>query len=152
MYSWIIRRVVGFLYGQVSQGKLRLALLGLAGEARFVFPGNSSFGGELRGKPAIEAWMRRFASLHPQFTVHDAAVAGPPWDMRVFMRFSDRMVAPNGYVYENTGMEYLVIKGGLIREIHVHLDTEKVTVFDAQLGTAGPVPELDPARAGSLQV
>jgi ketosteroid isomerase-like protein len=147
----MIKRVVAFLYEQVSQGKLRLALLGLAGDARFVFPGTSSFGGELRGKPAIEAWMRRFASLHPQFTVHDAAVAGPPWNMRVFMRFSDRMVAANGYVYENTGMEYLVIRRGLIREIHVHLDTEKVTAFDAQLGTAVPVPHADPAPAGSLR-
>lgn len=150
MYSWTIKRVVAFLYGQVSQGKLRLALLGMAGDARFVFPGNSSFGGELRGKPAIEAWMRRFAALHPQFTVHDAAVAGPPWDMRVFICFTDRMVAANGYVYENTGMEYLVIKRGLIREIHVHLDTEKVAAFDVELGTAGTVPVADPARGGSL--
>ena len=149
MYSWVIRRVLGFLYGQVSQGKLRLALLGLAGEARFVFPGTSSFGGELHGKPAIEAWMRRFAALHPQFTVLDAAVAGPPWDMRVFMRFSDRMVAANGYVYENTGMEYLVIRRGLIREIHVHLDTEKVAAFDAQLGNHGPVPTAD--QVGAVQ-
>lgn len=158
MYSWSIRQLVGFLYGQVSRGKLRLALLGMAADARFVFPGDSSFGGELRGKPAIAAWMRRFASLHPQFTVHDAAVAGPPWDMRVFIRFSDRMVAANGYVYENTGMEYLVIRRGLIREIHVHLDTEKVTAFDAQLGSAGPTGPVgptraaDPARAGSLHV
>lgn len=146
MYSWIIKRIVAFLYDQVSHGKLRLALLGLAGDAQFVFPGESSFAAELRGKPAIEAWMRRFASLHPQFAVHDAAVAGPPWNMRVFLRFSDRMVAPSGYVYENTGMEYMVIRRGLIREIHVHLDTEKVTAFDTQLGRAEPAPSTDPAH------
>jgi ketosteroid isomerase-like protein len=138
MYSWTITRILKMLYGQVSRGELRLALLGLAGDAVLIFPGASSFGGEHRGKPAIAAWMRRFASLHPEFRVYDASAAGPPWDMRVFMRFRDRMVAPNGYVYENEGMEYIVIKRGLIREIRVHLDTEKVTAFDAQLVTADP--------------
>src|SRR5581483_3679960 len=127
MYSWTIERIVRFLYGQVSRGQLRLALLGLANDARFYFPGESSFGGEQLGKPAIEQWMRRFASLRPEFTVEEAAVAGPPWNMRVFMRFRDRIVAPNGYVYENSGMEWIRIKGGLIREIRVALDTEKVT-------------------------
>lgn len=139
MYSWIITRLLRMLYGQVSRGELRLALLGLADDAVLIFPGASSFGGEHRGKPAIAAWMRRFASLHPEFRVYDASAAGPPWSMRVFMRFRDRIVAPNGYVYENEGMEYVVIKRGLIREIRVHLDTEKVAAFDAQLATANRV-------------
>jgi ketosteroid isomerase-like protein len=136
VYSWIVGRLVGFLYGKVSKGDLRLPLLGLAKDALFFFPGTSSFGGEQRGKRAIESWMRRFASLRPEFTVHDVAVAGPPWRMRVFMRFSDRIVTPNGYVYENDGMEYIGIRYGLIREIRVHLDTEKVTALDAELGTS----------------
>jgi ketosteroid isomerase-like protein len=144
MYSWIITRILKMLYGQVSRGELRLALLGLANDGVLVFPGASSFGGEHRGKPAIAAWMRRFASLHPEFQVHDASAAGPPWDMRVFMRFSDRIVAPNGYVYENEGMEYIAIKRGLIREIRVHLDTEKVAALDAQLGSVNRVVTADP--------
>ncbi len=138
MYSWLIKRLVAFLYGRVSRGQLCLPLLALAGDARFVFPGGSSFGGEQSGKAAIEAWMRRFAELHPQFTTHDAAAAGPPWNMRVFMRFSDRIVAPDGYVYENEGLEYIRIRWGLIREIRVSLDTEKVAALDRHLGvTAG---------------
>lgn len=144
MYSWIITRILTMLYGMVSRGDLRLALRGLADDAVLVFPGDSSFGGEHRGKPAIAAWMRRFASLHPEFRVHDASAAGPPWDMRVFMRFSDRIVAPNGYVYENEGMEYIVIKRGLIRELRVHLDTNKVAALDAQLATANRVDTENP--------
>jgi ketosteroid isomerase-like protein len=144
VYSWIVTRIVKMLYDKVSRGDLRLALLGLANDAVLVFPGASSFGGEHRGKPAIEAWMRRFASLRPEFHVHDASAAGPPWNMRVFMRFSDRIVAPNGYVYENQGMEYIVIRRGLIRELRVHLDTDKVAALDAQLGTAGQVAARPP--------
>ena len=133
MYSWIVGRIVAFLYDKVSKGELRLPLLGLARDATLYFPGESSFGGEHRGKPAIAAWMRRFASLRPEFTAHDAAAAGPPWNMRISMRFSDRIVAPNGYVYENAGMEYILVRWGLIRELRVHLDTEKVAALDAQL-------------------
>jgi ketosteroid isomerase-like protein len=140
MYSWVIRRVVRFLYAKVSAGQLRLPLLGLAPDARLVFPGTSSFGGEHRGKAAIKAWMQRFASLRPEFVVEDAAAAGPPWNMRVFMRFRDRIVAPNGYVYENAGMEYIRIKRGLIREIRVHLDTQKVAALESQLGAESPRP------------
>jgi hypothetical protein len=133
MLSWIITRVLSLVYGKVTKGDLLLPLLGLAGDAVLIFPGESSFGGEHRGKPAIEVWMRRFASLHPEFHVHDASVGGPPWNMRAFMRFSDRIVAPDGYVYENQGMEYIVIQRGLIREIRVALDTEKVAALDAHL-------------------
>jgi hypothetical protein len=136
MYSWLVTRALSLIYDMVSRGQLRLPLLGLGGDAVLVFPGNSSFGGEHRGKPAIAAWMRRFASLRPEFHVHDGSAAGPPWNMRVFMRFSDRIVAPNGYVYENEGMEYIRVKGGLIREIQVFLDVEKVAALDAQLGNA----------------
>ena len=139
MYSWIVTRILALIYDKVTRGDLRLPLLGLANDAVLIFPGNSSFGGEHRGKPAIEAWMRRFASLHPEFHVHDASAGGLPWNMRMFMRFSDRIVAPNGYVYENAGMEYIVIKRGLIRELRVHLDTEKVAALDAQLEAADHV-------------
>ncbi len=136
MYSRLVTRLMGFVYEKVSKGELRLPLLGVAKDACLFFPGESSFGGEHRGKPAIEAWMRRFASLRPEFRVHDGTAAGPPWNMRIFMRFSDRIVAPNGYVYENEGMEFIVLRRGLIREIRVHLDTEKVAALDAQLGDA----------------
>jgi hypothetical protein len=137
MYSWLVTRIVRFLYGKVSTGDLRLPVLGLARDARLYFPGDNSFGGEHRGKPAIAAWMRRFASLQPVFVVHEAAAAGPPWNMRIFMRFSDRIVAPDGYVYENAGMEHILVRWGLIREIRVHLDTEKVAALDPHIGAGG---------------
>jgi ketosteroid isomerase-like protein len=133
VYSWIVGRVVGWLYRQVSAGRVRPALLGMAPDAQLVFPGRSSFGGAHHGKPAIEAWMRRFASLRPEFVVDDAAAAGTPWNMRILMHFRDRIVAPDGYVYENEGMEYIRLRGGRIREIRVALDTEKVAALDAHL-------------------
>ena len=95
-----------------------------------MFPGSSSFAGEHRGHDAIRAWLERFVTLRPQFEVHDVAVAGAPWNMRVFFRFTDHI--PVGG-YENHGAEYLHIRFGLIREQYVYLDTERVTQLDAQL-------------------
>lgn len=136
MYSWLITKLVALIYRKVSRGELSLPLLGMAKDACLIFPGSNSFSGEHRGKPAIEAWMKRFASLHPEFTVHGAAAAGTPWNLRVYMRFTDRIVAPDGFVYENHGVEYLSVRFGLVREIRVYLDTEKVTALDAHLGPA----------------
>jgi len=48
------------------------------------------------GKRQIAGWMARFASLRPQFTVCDAAAAGPPWNLRILMRFEDRIDAQLG--------------------------------------------------------
>jgi hypothetical protein len=97
MYSWIVGRAVRFLYGKVSKGDLRLPLLGLAMDARLFFPGQlvrRRAAGQARDR-VLDAALRLAAT-----GVHSArrAVAGPPWNMRVFMRFSDRIVAPNGYV------------------------------------------------------
>ena len=121
------------LVGRLTKGDVRVLMAGFAPEAHLVFPGSSSFGGDHQGKSAIRAWLVRFAALHPEFAVHDVGVAGPPWNMRVFFRFTDRFPVPGGGRYENDGMEYLRIRWGRIREQRVYLDTEKVTALDAQL-------------------
>jgi hypothetical protein len=141
VFNWLIKRLVAFMYDCVCRGRLRIPLLAVASDARLVFPGANSFGGEHVGKPAIEAWMRRFASLHPEFTTHDAAAAGPPWNLRVFMRFNDRIVAPDGYEYANEGLEHIRLRWGLIKEIRVSLDTEKVAALDQHLPSATLAPE-----------
>jgi hypothetical protein len=64
MFSWIVGRVLEVLIGRLSAGDTRLLLRTYAADARLVFPGRSSFGGDHRGKPAIEAWLSRFAALH----------------------------------------------------------------------------------------
>ena len=85
--------------------------------------------------------MRRFVELGPRFVIHDVAVAGPPWNMRVCFRFSDRIALPGGVDYDNEGMEYLRMRWGMIREQRVYVDTERVAQLDARLAAAG-----DPIR------
>jgi ketosteroid isomerase-like protein len=136
MYSWIVGRVVRWLIGRLSAGDADTLIRMFAPDAHLVFPGKSSFAGDHRGRAAIEAWMRRFVALGPKFEVYDVGVAGPPWNLRVFFRFADRIPIPGGGRYENEGMEYLRIRWGKVHEQRVYLDTEAVSDFDALLAVA----------------
>src|SRR3954471_20077986 len=133
MYSWLVGRVVRLLVKRLNAGDVRFVLATFAPEACLVFPGSSSFAGNHCGKPAIRAWLERFTALRPSLTVHDVAVAGAPWNMRVSFRFSDEIPIPSGGRYQNEDMEYLRIRWGRTREQRVYLDTEKGTDLDARL-------------------
>lgn len=137
MYSWLVERVLQTLIGRLNAGDTRLLMRTVASDALLVFPGSSSFAGEHRGKPAIEAWFKRFVELRPSFVIDDVAVTGPPWNMRVCFRFTDRIEIPAGGEYNNEGMEYLRMRWGMLQEQRVYLDTERVAQLDAQLAAAG---------------
>jgi ketosteroid isomerase-like protein len=137
MYSWIVGRALRLLVKRLNAGEIKPLLRTFADDAHLVFPGDSSFAGDHHGKQAIEAWLERFIALRPSFVVHDVMVAGPPWNLRVGFRFSDRIVAPDGWLYENEGMEYLHIRWGKTREQRVYLDTERVAELDEHLAAAG---------------
>jgi len=128
MYSkaigWYVRRQVGrFLAGDV-EGTLRQ----FAPDAEFVFPGNNSFGGTRRGRQSIEAWLRRFVALKPEYNIHDVLVAGPPWNLRIAYRLSDRI----GEHYRNEGMVYMRLRGMRCVEERVYLDTERIAAWERE--------------------
>ena len=104
MYSWIVKQALRRLEKQLSGGEVDKLLGAYADDGVMVFPGDSSWSGEHRGKPTLRRWLERFTALHPTFSVGDAAVAGPPWNMRIMFTFSDRIEAPDGFVYRNEGM------------------------------------------------
>jgi ketosteroid isomerase-like protein len=136
MYAWIVRRIFEGLIARLNRGDPVLIERTLAPDVVLVFPGRSSFAGEHRGKPAVMAWLRRFVALHPHYAIHDVTVAGPPWSMRIGVLFSDHIPFDGGGDYRNTGMEYVRVRWGRLEEIHVHLDTEKVTELDERLEPA----------------
>lgn len=126
MYSkaigWYVRRQVGrFLAGDV-EGTARQ----FDERARFVFPGRNSFGGTYRGREAITGWLRRFVALKPEYDIHDVLVAGPPWNLRIAYRLSDRI----GEHYSNEGMVYMRFRGLKCVEESVHIDTERVSEWE----------------------
>jgi ketosteroid isomerase-like protein len=138
MYSWIVHQALRRLEKQLIAGEVDKLMAAFAEDAHLVFPGDNSFAGDHRGKRAIKAWAERFVSLKPSFDIHESAVAGPPWNMRIFFRFSDRIVAPDGFEYRNTGQEFIRMRWGKVVEQRVALDTQRVAELDRHLEAGTP--------------
>jgi ketosteroid isomerase-like protein len=131
---WMIRRNVRAL----EHGDVGPLLAGYADDAVLVFPGTSSWGGEHRGKAAIEAFLRRFVDAGLVGEVHDILVNGPPWRTTVCVLFSDRASSPAGeVVYENRAVLFGRAVWGKIVYQEDFEDTHKVEAFDRYLATRG---------------
>lgn len=126
MVAWLVRRLLKVVYRQVSEGRPLLVRALAADDVEFVFPGTSSFGGTYRTKAELLAWLDRFASLRPQFTVHEVTVGGWPWDLRATMRFTDAI----GDDYSNEGVEAIRIRWGRVSRIQVFLDTQRIAAWE----------------------
>jgi ketosteroid isomerase-like protein len=126
----MIRRNVRAL----SQGDLAPLLSGYADDAVLVFPGQSSWGGEHRGKAAIEAFLRRFVDVGLKGEVHEILVNGPPWRTTVCVIFTDRASDEAGSpLYENRAVLFGRVVWGKIVYQEDFEDTKKVEAFDAYL-------------------
>ncbi len=127
---WMIRRNVRAL----AQGDLAPLLSGYADNAVLVFPGQSSWGGEHRGKAAIKAFLRRFVDVGLKGEVHEILVNGPPWRTTVCVIFTDRATDDTGSpIYENRAMLFGRVVWGKIVYQEDFEDTKKVEAFDAYL-------------------
>lgn len=128
MYASLIGRLIRKGYAEAVAGDPKLLLAMAADDVEFTFPGHNSFAGTLRGPAQLRAWMARFASLQPDFQVHDVIVSGPPWHLRVAVTFSDAI----GGDYRNDGVEVLDVRWGRLRRLTVHLDTEQISAWEAR--------------------
>jgi ketosteroid isomerase-like protein len=124
---------------RINQGDIAPMLSSYADDAVLVFPGDSSWGGEHRGKAAIEAFLRRFARIGIQFEAHEIVVSGWPWNAIIWVLFSDRARAPDGaLVYENHGVIYAKTRWGKIVYQEDFEDTHRVAAFDEWLAVNEP--------------
>lgn len=128
MYRWAVDRVVRWAIRRLTSGDPSAAISLFAADARFEFPGSSTWAANLVGKDDIAGWFRRFAALRPDYEVVDVLASGPPWNMRAAVRFRDHI----GDDYTNEGMQYLRIRWGRIRVDEVFLDTERVAAWEAR--------------------
>ena len=136
MYRWIVSRLVRRTFGELSRGRVEPVLRLFAADARFVFPGRSSWALDTRDPAAIEAWFRRFAGLEPRVEVEEVLVRGWPWRTRVAVRLTDRITRPGVPEYTNHIAQFLRLSWGKVREDLLYLDTEVVAEFDAQLSAS----------------
>jgi ketosteroid isomerase-like protein len=134
MYKWAVRFLIRRNIAAMGRGDYRPLLSGYADDAVMVFPGQSSWSGEHRGKAAIEAFLTRFlaAGLHGE--AYEILVNGPPWRTVVCVLFTDRAEDAQGHaVYENRVALVGHARWGKIIDQEDYLDTQKVADFDVYL-------------------
>jgi len=134
MLSWLAGVMLRRSIRRVNAGDIGPMLSGYAQDAVSVFPGENSWGGEHRGRDAIEVFLRRFVGVGIQFEAHEIVVSGWPWNATIWVRFSDHVKAPDGtVVYENRGVIHAKTRWGKIVLQETFEDTEKLTEFDKYL-------------------
>jgi len=137
VYKALIRRRIRRNVEALGAGDPGPLLAGFADDAVLVFPGQSSWAGEYRGKPAIEGFLRRFLAAGLVGEVHDTVVNGPPWRTTISVLFIDRATDPAGdVVYENRVMFLVRAAWGKVVYQEDFLDTQKVAAFDEYLARA----------------
>jgi ketosteroid isomerase-like protein len=131
MYKWAVRWMIRRSVAALGRGDPGPMLAAYADDAVLVFPGVSSWSGEHRGKPAIEAFLRRFLDAGLSGTLQDILVNGPPWRTTVCVLFCDRALDPAGaVVYENRVTVLTRVVWGKIVHHEDFLDTQRVEAFD----------------------
>jgi hypothetical protein len=137
MYGWIARPLVRRAVEGINSGEVEPALSNFTEDATLLFPGDHSWEAEYQGKDEIERFLRRVVRVGLKFEIHDVFVKGPPWRMRACVRFSNKIIDPDGnVVYANSGVLYLKGKWGKIHREEVCEDTQKVAQLDEYLGVA----------------
>ncbi|MGD1056566.1 MAG: nuclear transport factor 2 family protein [Solirubrobacteraceae bacterium] len=137
MYAWLVGLLVRRGFRKLNAGDASGALDLFASDAHFVFPGRHSFGADLTDPEQIRAWFERFVALGPHFEIADVIASGPPWNMRVGVRFSDRIALADGGEYRNEGMQYVRLGWGRVRLDRIFLDTQAVADADPLLIAKG---------------
>ena len=138
MYAWLARMLVRQTIRKHQAGDVDGVLRSYAKDVHFVFPGQNSWAIDTRDKAEIGRWLRRFHDAGLRIDVDDILVAGPPWNTRVCMHFTDHAKdAAGNVVYENTGVIYGKGRWGKISDYTVYEDTEKVAAFDTYLQRVG---------------
>lgn len=115
-------------------------LSGYAEDAVLRFnPGDHRWAGEHVGKPAIDRFLRDFTRAGVRGEIKDLWMAGPPWALRLAVRFDDAAQAPDGTeLYANRTC--LIIRtrwGRIVDHEDFYVDTGRILTFEERLQELG---------------
>ena len=136
MYHAMVRGLMRRGFAEMNRTKDAAPIVAqFADDAVFAFVGESRFGGERRGRPAIAAWFAELFANFPDFRLTPLAivVSGPPWATTVATRFRVEATLPDGTPYRNEGMQFVRVRFGRILEDRIYEDTVKLNDALAQI-------------------
>ncbi|GEM45393.1 nuclear transport factor 2 family protein [Deinococcus cellulosilyticus] len=131
MYHAIVRSIIRTAFRTLSQGKnadLNRILQLFSSKAMFSFSGDHALGGQRQGTTDIRKWFERFQRIFPaiHFKVDRILVSGWPWNTLVTTFFTVQAPLPDGWTYQNEGLQVLRICWGKITEDHLFEDTSRL--------------------------
>jgi ketosteroid isomerase-like protein len=139
MYHAVVRRLVRWLYRQVSERRYMALVRLCAPDVVQVVPGDSALGGTRRTREAYRSWFQRlfrlFASL--QLEPHEVIVEGWPWSTRVAVQWTDRISSRDGRTFHNRGAHFIRLRWGRLARIEYYWDTQLVAEACAHLVSRG---------------
>ena len=139
MLSWVAKKGIDYTMARSRAGDIRPTLWLEAADVRFTFPGESSWGGVMSGKPEVKRWLERFAEVGIQTFPDEVVVKGFPWNQTVCVRGHDHLRSPDGEtVYENRFVIWGRMAWGRLKEYEVYEDTEKAAALDTWLAVNQP--------------
>jgi ketosteroid isomerase-like protein len=134
MQSWIAKQLVTRMMAGLRARDLSLVLRLDADDVVLRFPGDSSWGGVIRGKAEHERWLRRFVDAGLQIYPDQVVAAGPPWKMTLCVRGHVDLHSPEGEkVYDNSYVIWGLIRWGKLTKYEVFEDTQKTGRVDEYL-------------------
>jgi ketosteroid isomerase-like protein len=136
MRSWLAKKIIDRQLARLRAGDYRPLLRLYAEDVRFVFPGDSTWSGEVRGREAMGRWLQRLVGAGLQNFAEQVIVGGPPWNMTMAMRGWDYVKDPDGQVvYENRYVLWGRMRWGHITEYEAYEDTNKLNALDDYLAS-----------------
>lgn len=136
---------------RLNAGDYRPLLAGYARDAVLRFhEGAHRWSGQHRGKAAIERFFRDFTGAGVQGEIQAIWIAGPPWAMRIVVRFDDRATSPEGdEIYSNRAVIVARTRWGKIVEHEDFCeDTVRLVEFEAKLREHGIRPAQGSGSTG----
>lgn len=149
MYHALTKRIARNAFEDLSDRNREPLLDRCAVDVRHAFAGRHALGGTRHSRADFRAWLERLHRLFPalRFHIRDILVAGPPWNTRLAIAWTDRGVAADGVDYENEGVHRLRLEWGRLVALEAHLDTQHLERTLDRMAAAG----IDEAAADPIE-
>lgn len=142
LYPAAVRLLLRRNLARLRAGDLGPMVVLFAPDVHFVFPGESSWKADLRGREAVEQWERRFLAAGLELEPREILVSGPPWNTKIALHFDDHLTSDSGdRVYENRGIIFGTAVWGRLTEFVVYEDTQKLGPLDEYLSGREPAAD-----------
>lgn len=143
---WFVRRA----YGYLNRQDLDALMATFAPDGMVSFPGDHELSGEYRGRAQVRAFFARLFDWFPnlRFEARDVAVSGPPWRMRLWVRYHDT-ASRDGVAWAGWGTQYAQVRWGRLEADYIANDTAAVAGYLDDVRSANRTPRPSPETTPS---